>query len=111
MRERSLLKCLESISPKKWYEFLNGKVFLWATLHRLEGLLNARAYRGKEHVILMVDARGLRVNGAPVAHQFGQHDLSSVLARTEDIPIAQELSFRGAEEKARVAGRRCRDGL
>src|SRR5258708_19930574 len=55
MGERSLLKWLESISPKKWYEYLNGKVFLWATLHRLEGLLNARAYRGKEHV----DARGL----------------------------------------------------
>jgi len=59
MRERSLLKCLEGISPRKWYEFLNGKVFLWATLHRLEGLLNARAYRGKEHVILKLDARGL----------------------------------------------------
>lgn len=59
MRERSLLKCLEGISPRKWYEFLNGKVFLWATLHRLQALLNARAYRGKEHVILKLDARGL----------------------------------------------------
>jgi len=59
MRERSLLKCLKKISPRKWYELLNGKVFLWAALHRLESLLNARAYRGKEHVILKVDARGL----------------------------------------------------
>lgn len=59
MRERSLLKCLEGVTPRKWYEFLNGKVFLWATLHRLESLLGARAYREKEHLILKVDARKL----------------------------------------------------
>ena len=59
MRERSLLKCLQGITPRKWYEFLNGKVFLWATLHRLESLLGARAYREKEHLILKVDTRKL----------------------------------------------------
>jgi hypothetical protein len=64
MREKALLKCLQRISPRKWYEFLNGKVFLWATLHRLEGLLNARAYRGKEHVILKVDTKSLLGNYA-----------------------------------------------
>jgi hypothetical protein len=64
MHERSLVKCLQGISPRKWYEFLNGKVFLWAALHRLEGLLNARAYRGKEHVILKVDASGLMASYA-----------------------------------------------
>jgi hypothetical protein len=59
MRESSLVKCLEGITPQKWYEFLNGKVFLWATLHRLESLLNARAYRQKEHLVLKVDTRKL----------------------------------------------------
>jgi len=59
MRERSLLKCLAGITPQKWYEFLNGKVFLWATLHRLESLLGAQAYRKKEHLILKVDTRKL----------------------------------------------------
>jgi hypothetical protein len=59
MRESSLLECLDGITPRQWYEFLNGRVFLWATLHRLEGLLAARAYRAKEHLILKVDSRRL----------------------------------------------------
>ena len=65
MRERSLLKCLRGITPRKWYEFLNGKVFLWATQHRLESLLNARAYRQKEHLVLKVDTRNLLSKHGP----------------------------------------------
>lgn len=56
MRESSLLKCLEGVTPREWYEFLNGRVFLWATLHRVESLLNAQAYRKREHLVLKVDA-------------------------------------------------------
>ena len=59
MRESALLKCLDTVTPRRWYEFLNKRVFLWATAHRLESLLKARAYRQKEHLVLKVDARKL----------------------------------------------------
>jgi hypothetical protein len=59
MRESALLKCRDGVTPRQWYEFLNKRVFLWATLHRLESLLRARAYREKEHVVLKVDTAKL----------------------------------------------------
>jgi uncharacterized protein DUF7002 len=59
MRESTLLKCLEGVTPRGWYEFLNKRVFLWATSHRLESLLRARAYRNKEHIVLKVDTAKL----------------------------------------------------
>lgn len=66
MRERSLLKCLRGTTPRKWYEFLNGKVFFWATQHRVESLLNARAYRQKDHLVLKVDTRRLLSKHGPM---------------------------------------------
>lgn len=59
MREKTLLKCLDGETPRRWYEFLNKRVFLWATSHRLESLLKARAYRNKEHIVLKVDTAKL----------------------------------------------------
>ena len=62
MRESSLLKCLNGVTPRQWYEFLNKRVFLWATTDRLDSLLAARAYRKKEHLVLKVDTGKLLSN-------------------------------------------------
>lgn len=59
MRESALLKCLDGVTPQKWYRFLNARVFLWATQDRLESLLRARAYRKLTHLVLTVDAQTL----------------------------------------------------
>jgi hypothetical protein len=59
MRESALMKCLRNVSPSGWYEFLNGRVFFWVTKKRVETLLNARAYRSREHLVLTIDTRQL----------------------------------------------------
>lgn len=55
MRESALCKCLRGIRPQQWYEMLNGHVFFWVTAERVQTLLNARAYRNREHTVITVD--------------------------------------------------------
>ena len=52
------------LTAAQWYEFLNGKVFMWAEEHRLSGLLNARAYRNLEHDVLTIDTAALMAKHA-----------------------------------------------
>lgn len=59
MRESSLEQCLDGMTPRQWYELLNGKVFFWATKQRLLQLLSARAYRDRTHSVLTVDTQQL----------------------------------------------------
>jgi len=59
MRESSLEKCLDGVTPRQWYELLNGKVFFWATKQRLLRLLSARAYRNRTHSVLTVNTQQL----------------------------------------------------
>lgn len=59
MREAALLKCLVGCTPKQWYEFLNRHVFFWLTEDRLSTLLKAKAYRDKDHVVIVVDTNKL----------------------------------------------------
>lgn len=46
---------LGDIAPRDWYEFLNGKVFFWATLDRLYRM--AKAYRDRPREVLVIDTR------------------------------------------------------
>ena len=59
MRESSLEQCLDGMTPREWYELLNGKVFFWATRQRLLRLLSARAYRNRTHSVLTIDMQQL----------------------------------------------------
>jgi hypothetical protein len=60
MSESALLKCLDhGIAPAEWYRTLNQRVFFWLSEKRLNGLLSARAYRSKQHCVLMVDSAEL----------------------------------------------------
>ena len=53
---RSLPK---SISPEDWCRLLNRQVFFWATLERLETLLNGKAYRDRRHTIIHIETAEL----------------------------------------------------
>lgn len=55
MSETKLRSCLIGMEPQEWYELLNRKVFFWPTVERLVGLLSARAYRNRPHVVIEVD--------------------------------------------------------
>lgn len=60
MSESKLEKCLrDGIKPHQWYEFLNSKVFFWATEARLLTLLSARAYSNLEHDVLTINTASL----------------------------------------------------
>jgi hypothetical protein len=55
MRESALRKCLCGMTPQQWYEMLNGRVFFWVSAERVRTLLNARAYREREHTVITVE--------------------------------------------------------
>lgn len=60
MSDAKLQNCLgENISPRQWYEYLNAKVFFWATEQRLSTLLSARAYAALEHDVLTINTASL----------------------------------------------------
>jgi len=59
MREGPLTRCLRQMSAKQWCEMLNGQVFFWVTGDRVNTLLNARAYRNRQHTVIIIDTRAL----------------------------------------------------
>lgn len=60
MSESALRKCLDpDISPRKWFETLNHRVFFWLSAKRLNGLLDARAYRRRQHCVLTIETAAL----------------------------------------------------
>jgi hypothetical protein len=60
MSDRSVGRALEDgLKPADWYRELNSRVFFWLTERRLNGLLNARAYRDQKHNVLIVDTKRL----------------------------------------------------
>jgi hypothetical protein len=60
MTESALNKCLaEDVTPRQWFEILNGRAFFWLSRDRLRGLLSARAYRGRPQTVLTVDTASL----------------------------------------------------
>ena len=50
---------VDGSTPRQWYKFLNGKVFMWAEEARLLRLLGAQWYRDLEHDVLTIDTTSL----------------------------------------------------
>jgi len=60
MSESALRKCLApGITPSQWYKTLNRRVFFWLSNKRLDRLLEARAYRSKQHCVLTLETAAL----------------------------------------------------
>jgi hypothetical protein len=60
MRPSRLEEALvDGTTPREWYKFLNGRVFMWAKEERLLGLLHAQHYRNLEHDVLTIDTQAL----------------------------------------------------
>jgi len=74
----------DGLQPRERLRLLNGLVFFWTRRDRLEGLLNAREYRGGSHVVLEVDTLAL------VTHYF-----ESVLLTTMNTGSTQRSHPRG----------------
>lgn len=60
MTEKALKKCLaKNLTPRQWFEILNGRAFFWLSQDRLRSLLGARAYRRRPQTVLTVDTASL----------------------------------------------------
>jgi hypothetical protein len=60
MTASALEKCLTGgVTPRDWFEILNGRVFFWLSKRRVTRLLGARAYRERPQIVLTVDTRSL----------------------------------------------------
>lgn len=59
MHEDVLRQCLTDMTPREWYETLNRRVFFWVDRKRLQKLLGAKAYRGRQHHVLEADTAEL----------------------------------------------------
>jgi hypothetical protein len=54
-----LAQLLRDMTVSQWIRLLNSHVYFWLGPDRLGGFLNARAYRGRPHLVLTVDTRSL----------------------------------------------------
>ncbi|HZB09628.1 MAG TPA: hypothetical protein VE525_11015 [Rubrobacter sp.] len=57
--ETVLKRTLVGMTPREWYETLNGRVFFWLSEKRMEKLRNAPHNRDRKHDILVMDTRTL----------------------------------------------------
>jgi hypothetical protein len=56
---------LDGLTPVVWYAMLNARVFFWVSEKRLDGLLNARAYRTRLQTVLTLDTSALLSRHGP----------------------------------------------
>ena len=56
---KRLQACLTDMTVSDWLRLLNRKVFFWPTERRVSGLLEARAYRDRRHLVLVIDTASL----------------------------------------------------
>ncbi len=59
MDDQGVCRALGTADPRPWYELLNSMVFFWPTIRRLRTMMNARAYRGMGHDLLVVNTARL----------------------------------------------------
>jgi hypothetical protein len=59
LQEEKLARCLIDMSVAEWLRLLNRKVFFWVSEHRVTRLLQARAYREREHEVVTLDTASL----------------------------------------------------
>jgi tetratricopeptide (TPR) repeat protein len=56
---KRLQMCLTDMTVIEWLRLLNRKVFFWPSERRVTDLLAARAYRDRQHLVLVIDTASL----------------------------------------------------
>ena len=110
MRDSDLRRCLpEHLSPSCWYKILNQKVFFWLSESRLHKLTCAKAYRNREHDVLVVDTRSLigahrseiwlcAINSG-CTRPFARWRDESIFSRIDEYPYKHWRRTRGRTER------------
>jgi hypothetical protein len=65
LHDAQLARCLEGMDVPAFYRMLNARVYLWPTRKRVAGLLGARAYRDRPHLVLELDTAALLARHGP----------------------------------------------
>ncbi|MDE2968084.1 MAG: hypothetical protein OXS30_11460 [Chloroflexota bacterium] len=103
MPPEHLASGLEGIRPQQWYEFLNGKAFLWLSEDRLKRMLNAVPYRQHSHDVLTLDTRSFvgeyieQIAVCPINSGFAMPMFGKVTKRSFE-------SFQTIERRAATRG-------
>lgn len=102
--------CLVDMTVEEWLRLLNRKVFFWPTEERVRDLLGALAYRGREHLVLVIDTASLlaihgpEVTLAPINTGSVLYDPpprgGDTLLPIADYPFEQWRRRRGSARKA-----------
>jgi hypothetical protein len=87
--------CLEEGATRQdFLDALNGRVFFWLSMERLQRLLSARAYKNRRHIVMHVDtaallkAYGAEAELAPI--NTGSAHVPNVPKRGPDVFVALE---------------------
>lgn len=107
MSDAALRRCLRGVTLQAWYQFLNRHVYFWPVEERLERLLDAKAYRHLEHVVLTLDTKSL-VTACRSAIRLSPINSGSTMRNPQ--PRGPKTFIRIAdypfEERRRLRGRR-----
>jgi hypothetical protein len=107
LNDKKLARCLIDMTVPEWLAMLDSRVYFWPTEKRVRTLLNARAYRGRRHLVIAVDTaqlldrHGEAVELSPINSGSTAYDAKPRGSRTF-LPLA-EYPF---EERRRIRGRR-----
>lgn len=105
INEKSLAKCLTDMTMREWYETLNCRVFFRVDEKRLAKLLNARAYRGRNHLILEIDTKKL----VERHHEERHHEKITLSTSTPARPSPSVRRHAAAKHSVRSANTRSRN--
>jgi len=87
--EQALARLVVGMSPRDWLGLLNERSFFFLQRKRLDGLLNARSYRGRPHTVITVDTAELVARHEPDIElcriNSGFVQRHSVTPRTRDL--------------------------
>lgn len=108
MSTKALERCLTDGTPSDWYRNLNGRVFFWLTRDRVEGLLEARAYRDRSHLVIafhterLVRAHLDEITLSPINSGSTLYNAqprgSATFLRIADYPWAERRRLRGPKD-------------
>ena len=108
LNAKKLAACLVDMTVPQWLAMLDSRVFFWPTEKRVRTLLNARAYRGRKHLVIAVDTAALlrrhgdAVELSPINSGNTAYDAKPRGRRTflplADYPFAERRRIRGRRE-------------
>ena len=108
LNAKKLAGCLIDMTVPEWLAMLDGRVFFWPSEKRVRTLLNARAYRGRNHLVIAVDTAALLdrhgdivelspINSGNTAYDAKPRGRRTFLPLTE-YPFAERRRIRGRRE-------------